>query len=258
MSRLMKKFALVAVASTVAACVSSTASAAVVYRETFPNGGANKSLSVEGWEARLRAENGLSAVPTSGFSSFNFNDPNNGSLGGNAVPVNSNPTDSSLTNGGVVNFNNGSFWLQPTLYYTNEYSLDRSINTLDSFEWGQNNQAGFTNNQTAGGTGYAAAVQIGTNWFVNDTVFLGFLNATALANGSDWKSLNFATLTVSGVSSALPAGNLNGFGLFTSRAVAGNSFETFDNFVVNATVIPEPASLAAVGLSMLILLRRQR
>jgi len=255
MSRLIKKFALVAVASAVAACVSSTASAAVVYRETFPNGGANKPLSVEGWEARLRFENGTGAQPTSGFTNppvhFNFNDPNNGALGGNAVPVNSNPTDSSLTNGGVVNFNNGSFWLQPILYHTNEYSLDRSINTLDSFEWGQNNQSG-------GGTGYAAAVQIGANWYVNDTVFLGFLNATALADGSDWKSLDFGTLTISGPSSALPAGNLNGFGLFTTRAVAGNSFDTFDNFVVNATVIPEPASLAAVGLSMLILLRRQR
>jgi len=248
----MKKFASVLIASAVAACVSSTASAAVIYRETFPNGGNNKPLSVEGWEARLRAENGLSAQPSSGFSSFNFNDPNNGFLGGNAVPVNSNPTDSSLTNGGVVNFNNGSFWLQPTLYYTNEYSLDRSINTLDSFEWGQNNQSG-------GGTGYAAAVQIGTNWFVNDTVFVGFLNATALANLSDWKSLAFATLTVSGVSSVLPAGNLTGFGLFTTRAVADNtSFETFDNFVVNATVIPEPTSLAAVGLSLSLLLRRRR
>ena len=253
MSRLMKKFASVAIASTVAACVSSTASAAVIYRETFPNGGANnKSISVEGWEARLRFENGLGAQPSSGFSTFNSNSANNGALGGNATPVNSNPTDSSLTNGGVVNFNNGSFWLQPTLYYTNEYSLDRSINTLDSFGWGQNNQAG-------DGTGYAAAVQIGTNWFVHDTVFVGFLNATALANGSNWKSLNFATLTVSGVSSALPAGNPTGFGLFTTRAVAdGSSFETFDNFVVNATAIPEPASIAAVGLSMLILLRRQR
>ena len=129
----------IAVCTAVVSLMPSVASAAVVYRETFPNGGANKSLSVEGWEARLRAEDGLSAQPTSGFVNFNFNDPNNGSLGGNAVPVNSNPTDSSLTNGGVVNFFNGGFWLQPTLYHTNEYSLDRSINTLDSFEWGQNN-----------------------------------------------------------------------------------------------------------------------
>ncbi len=227
--------------------LSTLANAAVIYRETFPNsGGGNKSLSVEGWEARLRSEDGNSAGSTSGFSQFNFNSAN---PAGNPAPVNSNPQDASLTNGSVVNFFSGGFWAQPTLYYTNEYTLDRSANTFDSIEWFQNAQSG-------GSNGYRAAVEIGGSWYVNDQVFLGFFSPSLSISGSNWQSLAFSNLAISGSAAALPSGNITGFGLFTDRSSLSSPFEEFDNFTLNATPIPEPTTLSVLAIASSLFLRR--
>jgi hypothetical protein len=228
--------------------VVSTAEAAVVYRETFPNAGPGaQSLAVAGWEARVRAEDGNSAFATSGFASFNSSDSN--ALGNTDAPLNSNPQSTSLTNGTVVNFFGGNFWLQPTLYYTNEYTLDRSVFVLDSISWFQNAQSGASN-------GFRAAVEIGGQWYVNETTYVGFLSPTVNAAGSTWLNLAFSNLAVSGSPGALPDGDITGFGLFTDRSGLPAQFEEFDNFAISATVIPEPVPAPGILAGMALLSSR--
>jgi len=72
--------------------------------------------------------------------------------------------------------------------------------------------------------------------------------------------LNFTSLAVdespAATVSGLPNGDLVAFGFFVDRSSGG--FDAFDSFAINATAIPELASLSSIGLLGLAALRRRR
>jgi len=230
----MSKFVVAASLIVAATLAGQTADGQVVYREVFPiaDGSGRQQITTANWGLRLRFAGDLSGgTEASGF----HNDlTSNGVTFGDVVPaINSNPAVDSPGLGFVENFYGGDFWNVPSVYYTEEFTLDRSANTVNSFTWAQNNQEALS--------GFRVVARIGTDWFASDTNFVGFLfDATLQVSGAVWRPFDFATVTVGETTvPALPAGDLTAFGLYTAHT----GYEVFDSFTINAT----PATTLILG-----------
>jgi len=223
MSRLMKNFALVAVASAVVACVSSTASAALVNNGNFSGGtNANNQYGDTNTAGSFNNINAWTATALSGFGwwgtnlssiSSPLNQPGIG-VTHFAYLRNANLTSQALTTGQLA-FIPGDI-LRLSIDARSDTSATSVVISLLFFD-GTN----------ANGSASSLALVLPASFTSSPLVPLSF-DAIAPAN----------TTRVA------------------ARVSVANSDIIFDN--VDISIVPEPASIAAVGLSMLILLRRQR
>ncbi len=145
----------------VCALVSTQASSAVVYREVFGNASGSDPLSYAGWVGQVWDEDSNFLYTTT--EPFNTDTT---SFPDNLTPISSSPAEpTELAKGGIENFFGGDFWSGDQLYFTEEFTLDASLNTLDEISY-------FANAQ--GGTSTRAAVRIGSDWYVQDADQTGF------------------------------------------------------------------------------------
>ncbi|MEM6561783.1 MAG: PEP-CTERM sorting domain-containing protein [Planctomycetota bacterium] len=228
------------------------AEGAVVYREVFGRdaGTGNTTLDFADWNIRLGQS--TTEAPADATSFFNGGGlTEDTSFPADLDAVNSNPATATIATGLVNNFNGGGFWNRTTLYWTDEYTVDSSVATVDSFQFHYNVQSGY---------GFRVAVEVGGDWYVATNEVTGFSVYDTVLATVDFQPMDFTTLVVdespTSTVSGLPAGDVTAFGVWADRSSGG--FDQFDTFTINATVIPEPASIAAVGLLGALGLRRRR
>jgi hypothetical protein len=229
------------------ALTSAVSAQSVVYRETFNNTTAgNLGIGAAGWSFR----HGLTAVTTgiqttnTGISSVTGSPVD---LGG----VNSGSTDVSATG---LAFTSLSLSDGDGIFYTNEYTVARSVNEIDTISW-------FQGNAISGNT-FRVVVQIGGAWYASENANSGPTVTSATdfdtlaeersftwtTEASAWRNLSFTpgtSLSLGALlSDALPTGDLTGFGLYTNNR---SGTLRFDTFAITATAIPEPGSFAALA-----------
>lgn len=240
-----------------ALALASTASlnAAIIYQETFDATVNNTSLASVGWAAHSTAGEVRTGNTTSmGLSNLVGRDGTaNPQTTGFAYTFAGNAGTSSDGAAGTNNFTAGT---NPGLIWTNEYTVDRSTQSLDSISFHMYNSS---TTATA-----RIVVQIGAQWYATDTQFSttvsggasGFAANAVLQTfafttaASSWRLLNFdappttdgTALSVSSstLASDLPSGNITAFGLFFDPTTGSNG-SRFDTFTLSATPIPEPA-----------------
>jgi len=230
----------------------------VIYRETFGNdSGSDKALSYADWTGYYGS--GATELPSTGSTSGTLVSATGSPIV--APPVNSDlnsdePDNSVMDDGfGRLLWPSGG-GVSPALVYTSEYTIDRSAYTVDSFIW---NQA--TNNSAES---FRVAVEIGGGqWYVSDTAYVGPYNPGSgsfdinarqklLFASAQWRSLSFtpgSTLGSPGSIVSLPDGDITSFGLYGSY----NRTMWFDTYTIAGspiTVIPEPATMGALGLAV--------
>lgn len=152
------------------------------------------------------------------------------------------------------------------LFYT-EFTLDRAMYTIDSFEW--DGVVSLAN------TEQRVAIRIGGEWFVSEGLAPVVASSFALAvdgarlslslNDATWHQLYFVPsqpFEIGTSSVTLPGGNIDAFGLFIEAGMGAANTSRFDNFTVNATAIPEGTSVGMVfsagGLLLLLGVAKQR
>lgn len=241
-----------------AAAASSVDAATLAYRETFSSADNNASIGNVGWTAY---STGTALTPP------NDNSCNLSSLTGRAfadLTGNQNVNaggDAALTTGFLFF---GTAAGAPLLNYTTEYQ-GLTTSSADSFSWYMGNSA--TTDSVR------VAVQVAGNWYASNTAFstAGTTNGAGFAANAEPMSFNFTTagsawrqmtvnpgveLSMLGTTLAgsLPADTtITGFGLYASDSRAANiRIDTF-----SAMSVPEPVSMAVLGLSGLLLIRRR-
>ena len=234
--------------------VAQTAQAAVIYRETFGAANNDAAPSTVGWFADVNATGTVSNTSAA------LGTGNNGS--GPQTNVNAGDIDPGLN--GVIYMTNAN---NRVLMWTDEYAVDRDLNSITSIQYQQGNSS------NADAT--RVAIRIGTNWYVSTTetsnnwpttggsgLFFGnALNVTLPFStaASAWSNLTFTPGTSLAIGAALvderPSGNITALGLYTASVT---NLIRFDNFTINANPIPEPTAFAALSAAVLVVLRRRR
>jgi PEP-CTERM motif len=256
--------------------IASFASAqSVIYRETFGNStGANASLTSIGWAVHSTGGLLRSADAANTGISNQVGGPT-GLANVNAGGVSASETNglafSFASNAATANGNTFTAGNNPSLIWTNEYTVDRSVNEVTSITFNMFNSA--TANRAR------IAIQISTQWYATNFAFTTTATggASLFATNSesktftfssaaaDWRELTFnGSLTANGsalsisaitLAASLPSGNITAFGMFmdpTSTSGGNNSGVRFDTYTINATAIPEPSSFAALaGIALL-------
>jgi hypothetical protein len=209
----------------------SVAAAEVVYRETFPvpEGEALKLTEV-GWEAWVYSEGDRRVHKgAAGYSELMRPNP---SQPESLEPVAANVADDApRATGMLVNWNGGTFWPNPTLYYTREFTLPEAAR-LKRVTWFQNNQG-----KTGG---FRLALQIGNTWYVSDDNHVGYKDVSIDIASATWRHLNPANLSIDAEATVmqLPEGKLRAFGVFGVHT----GYAELDNFTLHADQpeTPEP------------------
>lgn len=219
-----KRLILAATAITLVAGGTAMADEAV-YRELFPGTGWS-SLSTAGWNAHVTPQ-AFSAV-LSGKSHIM---PTNNPTG--ALPaVNSTAAPTSEAKGYVFDDWGGSFWRNMSLYWTQEYSIDRTQWDLTRVTWQQ---------ATSSADETRVALRVGGQWFVSEQTFINQSSwmmwdlqyaptKTLDLTTATWLSLTFDIGVAMGVGAptALPAtGNIDGVGLWFDYNDGSEAFDTF-------------------------------
>jgi hypothetical protein len=244
----------------------------VLYRETFGATTDQTTLSTAGWQSFIGSAS-LNATTPQNFNSSMSNqigrptDLGNINAGASLSSVNGLAYGSSVN--GAENY----------LFFTDEFALNRSAFTINSFSWFAGSRYG--------GDSHRLAVRIGTNWFAANTALIPVAIGAASnfatqsqqmtfnfnTGASNWRTLNFAPgqpMTLGSVlTNDLPTGNISAFGLYAvlgDQPGATDEVTRFDTFTVNATavtVVPEPGTAAllllpAVAMLVGTRLRRRR
>jgi len=238
--------------------VAQTAQAAVIYRETFGAKDNDTAPSTVGWKANVNAAGNAS------LTAALLGTGNNGS--GPQTNVNAGNIDPGL---------NGVFYMSSTfgaraLMWTEEYLVDRDLNSITSISYQQGNSA------SANAT--RVAIRIDSKWYVSTTAtsnsnpnYFNPFNSNALlvtlpfsTAASAWSNLTLTpgtslaiglALSASNPLLPLPTGNITAFGLYTDSVT---DIIRFDNFTINAVPVPEPTAFAALSAAVLVVLRRRR
>lgn len=226
----------------------------VIYRETFGNNhGADTYLSNinTDWEAYRFVSGTLTNVTALDTGQGRIVSYNGGSPT-NLPNVNTGETTLSQSNGFIfINAGTGA------LIKTNGYTIDRDAFSAISFTW--------TERDSPTDGGLRLAIQIGENWYASDALYKNESSSWALQTfnfttaASAWRALTFTdtalSLSDTTLVSALPSGDIIGFGLYVFGTTANVRFDTF---TVNATAIPEPSTLAITSLGFAFCALRRR
>ncbi|HRJ71078.1 MAG TPA: PEP-CTERM sorting domain-containing protein [Terrimicrobiaceae bacterium] len=248
------------------------AGAAVIYLNNFGNNtGGIISLGTYdsetntgiGWNV-LRSQNGANTTNVSPTADARVGVNQGASRPNNAVNVNA-PISLSNTNG-IAYLSNGSGAgvIYTALFYTTQYTIDRSAYSVENFQW-------YANQSDAAGTTQQLAVQVGGSWYVTTTItppngsFGNFSTGAALQTvdfaAASWYSLTASLgspFAIGGSSTILPGGNITGFGLYVNNGTVASNYSRFDTFTINASAVPEPSSVGLAGLALGIVLLRLR
>jgi hypothetical protein len=260
------------VASLMALTVGPSLFGTTLYLENFLRGDGTTSLSVGIPTINWEAYTGSSATDSTNASTLVYSTANYGAS--DAVAVNSQqsgvvyPAQSAH---GFLGGSSASLSFGTALIVTDEYSIDTSAYTVDSFTWAMGN------NNTS--IGVRVAVQIDGNWyasnqlFTNTTAVVSYtsfptqaetMTFTFTTDANAWRSLSLevgTSLTISGttLASDLPSGTITAFGWYV-EGMTGNSALRLDDYTITGTAIPEPAesaSLAAMTVLLIAMLRRR-
>lgn len=201
----------------------------VVYRETFPveKDGAVKLTEV-GWRAWLYStKNQKMHREADSYTELVRGQP---SRPADAEPVNAQAlSDDPIGTGMLVNWNGGTLWPNPTLYFTEELILD-DVGRLASVSWFQNNQ---------GSTGgFRLAVRVNRNWLVSSDNYIGFKTVRIRAADTKWYPLDPTRLSFDPDTEPvdLSEGTLTAIGVFGNHT----GYAELDTFTVRADVGQEP------------------
>lgn len=235
-----------------------TSSAAVVYREIFPNATGDNLANGEagGWYLHQ------GATGVSQTAAFTLS-------GGDGMPADvewvnagnvGTPTADEMAKGYLFRGGNNS---GEHLYWTDEYSLSLDTWTLESVSW-------YQRNGNAGGSGAGdlirVALRVGDDWYVSKDTFTNPAdtwqqNTLTVDTSTKWYALAFeaGTTLAMDISEELTlptTGTLSAFGLYTDLKTGGSGrFHRVDTYTINA--VPEPATLGLVSLGGLLMLRRR-
>ena len=239
-----------------------TTQASVIYRETFGAANNDAAPSTVGWFANV------TTLGTVSNSTALIGTGQNGSGALTNVNAGGQANTPQANNGfGVI------YMFHPTntpptppnrvLMWTNEYLVDRELNSITSIQYQQGNSA------NADAT--RVAIRIDSNWYVSTTETRNTGYENAFANNALNVTLPFSTaasawsnLTLNpgtslaiglALSNPLPTGNITAFGLYTDSVTRTVRFDTF---TINANPIPEPTAFAALSAAVLVVLRRRR
>ncbi|MEM6332676.1 MAG: hypothetical protein AAF823_04985 [Planctomycetota bacterium] len=179
----------------------------VVYRETFPvaDGEAAK-LTDMGWEAWLYDIDSLKLHQ--GAAGYTDLVRGKASQPADAEPINADtPEDAPIATGMLINWNRGTIWPNPTLYFTQEPIINDASH-ITSVSWFQNNQ---------GSTGgFRLAVKVGGDWWVTRDNHIGFQTVTLALAEQGWHRLDPRNLEVEDEAShdELPGGPIDAIEVF--------------------------------------------
>lgn len=226
------------------------AKADIIYRETFSVDSSSAKLSYAGWKLNFGANGGSG-------TDYQNSIANSASATTSLAPINSNSAAASNANGYVYNSYTGA-WNAQTLYWTDELTISTSAYTLDSISWYQVMEK--TEDYTR------VALRIGTQWYVSQQTFSGAAWSSTFANAAQQKTLVFkdslwlpltfssGSLSLGSGTISLPTGNITAFGLFADNKTGAQMFDTYE---IQATPVPESASVGAGVAGAAILLTRR-
>lgn len=245
----------------------------VLYREVFPNNAGgdrnlnSPSIGDSGWRL-LTGTQGQDFTAFQSLVNGGKGAATNSALGGPggvppppgtvAEPVNSNPTNPELTRGFVMNTFSGGGWNAQQLYYTTEYTIDRTAFDVTRVAWTQASLAG-SGTSTNSPDPTRVALRVGTSWFVSEQTFTAAREPFAMEfwslesqalnmAGAQWLPLTLSlgeTMAVGTVAQPLPAtGNITGMGLWWDKMSQRGGFDAFTIRGKAASVV---ASWAASG-----------
>ncbi|MCC5843065.1 MAG: PEP-CTERM sorting domain-containing protein [Verrucomicrobia bacterium] len=222
----MKTHTIPALLATAMLGFSLTANASPIYSETFDNNtGSGFALENVDWKAN-HAANALV------FDS---------STTGGGRPAVSSDVGSDGTNGFVFHGSYGRD--QPWIWWTDVQSFG-DVGDLESVGFALRND----NHQE----NIRVALSVGTDWYVSDSVFNTPGNPNWVTHSLDVANSSFRTLSFTsgstlgnpGAVTALPgSGTVTAIGFYTENLLSTVRFDT-------VTVIPEPGTLALVGLAL--------
>ncbi|HUT36200.1 MAG TPA: PEP-CTERM sorting domain-containing protein [Planctomycetota bacterium] len=231
----------------------------VIYREVFGNNtGDNQAPSYAGWSEHYGS--GATVLTTSvGVSGLD-------GCPDNLPAINSFPASAEQVNGLFSDYN-GSPGNSARIMWTNEVPIDLSVFGLVQAQWYQGNadarDALRVAVQLDDGQWYASALSFTNPGIAGSDFDTAAQLKTFDFEDAEWRLLNFTPGSLlqfvgSGNPFGLPGGSfLTSFGLFSETRLGNLRFDSFELIVGPAFVIPEPGSVALLGLGLAALARRR-
>jgi len=257
----MKRTAIVSwVAAISISAGASTVHAAAIYHELFhgPGGG----MGTIGWAYQLDYSGAHTKYSETGtdpwgnsYNSWDIGGP--GTSGGQDVgigSINSNPVAPDADENGYLYLPLGA--ANASLTYQYEHVIDLAAWTDFVVSW-------YTDDDTAGSTfrvlvGVAATPTGAPTWYVSaatGTVSTVEMLLTIDTTGTTWHSVTTDYLQGAAVGALPTTGYIVAMGVQTENSVTTNRF---DNFLIEASAVPEPAALALLSAGALVAVTRRR
>ncbi len=257
--------------------------AEVIYRQTFGyiggTGSATRTdLGYVGWKALAQIDVYSATSPqvfirtdpiTDTPSAYYF-----GIRNAQGAPINldnvGTPTPSESLTQGVATIFRADYVTHKGLFYTDHFTIDQSVYQLDSVSW--YSAASSTNASFS----LSVVLRIDGQWYMTTPVSPGgvlspndvsgfaskaVLRTVSLADAT-WYTLGAMVgdyFTIGETAVTLPSiGEIDAFGLYATTTNSNGHYLMFDNFTLNATVIPEPGTWTLLGLGVVLLISRRR